>query len=625
MLENKGMGNTKLKESKSQKSSNKETAGYTKFREIDGSHPLKSIAPEAVVEYQVRTRHGGQVAFFNFELARELGLVSEDHPYELTKELKDEILRTFSIVIINEYDQMNNFNFPKEDIRPKTYMATRYLQLQHPCKKGTTSGDGRSIWNGQISHKGKTYDVSSCGTGATKLSPACNINKKFYQTGDPTISYGCGYSEKDEGLSSLFFSEILAKNGLETERVLAIIEFPKGLAINVRVHENLLRPSHMFNHLKQNNLPTLKRMVDYYIERQIKNKAWKNIPTDPKSHYDFFLSQIVETFSRMSANFEDHYIFCWLDWDGDNILMDGGIIDYGSVRQFGLYHHEYRYDDVQRWSTSIKEQKQKARYIVQTFVQIIDYIKNEKKKTIDDFKNHHAMQSFDKRFSDYKNFNILMKIGFNFKNTEILLEHFRKEVEDFKSDFTYFEMAKSVKGPQKVPDGINWNAVFCMRDILRELPQIYLSRGINGTVSEPEFIDVIKSSYATKADLKRSLRRSLKIRSFQKNYVKLINLVSKKLKIAPEKVLLDVSMRSSVINKYDRVTGDSITTIVEKIMMKRPKLTPEEISLILKEFTEYQNLNPDKERKPSNFESEKEQSRILKGMLQIVREYRDGI
>lgn len=616
-----GMGNTKLHESKSLKESNH----YLKFKQIDGSHPLKKHVPEAVVEYQVRTRHGGQVAFFNFDLARELGLIPENHPDELTEELKKEILNTFSIVIINEYDQMNNFNYPKDEIRPNTYMATRYLQLQHPCKKGTTSGDGRSIWNGQITKGSKSWDVSSCGTGATKLSPACNINKKFYQTGDPTVSYGCGYSEKDEGLSSLFFSEVLAKNGLETERVLGIIEFSKGLAINIRVHDNLLRPSHMFNHLKQNNLPTLKRVVDYYIERQTKNKVWKNVPTDSKSIYDFFLNQVMETFAEMSANFEDQYIFCWLDWDGDNILMDGGIIDYGSVRQFGLYHHEYRYDDVQRWSTSIKEQKQKARYIVQTFAQIVDYIKNEKKKSIEDFKNHHSLQSFDKRFFDYKNRNILTKIGFNAKYTEFLLESCRKDVEDFRDDFTYFEMAKSVKGPQKVPDGINWNAIFCMRDILRELPQILLSRGTNETINEVEFLDIIKSSYATKTDLKRSIRRDFKIRSYQKNYIKLINKVAAKFKMTPQKMLLDVSMRSSVINKYDRVTGDSITNIVQKVMNKRPKLTADEIGGILKEFTEYQNLNPDKDRKPSNFETEKEQSRLVKGMLQIVREFRDGI
>lgn len=615
------MGNIKLKESRSSKENN----SYPKFREINGSHPFKKNIPEAVVEYQARKRHGGQVAFFNFDLAREIGLIPENHPDEFTKELKEEILDTFSIVIINEYDLMNKFNYPKDEIKPNTYMATRYLQLQHPCKKGTTSGDGRSIWNGQISKNGKTWDVSSCGTGATKLSPACNINKKFYKTGDPTVSYGCGYSEKDEGLSSLFFSEVLAKNGLVTERVLGIIEFAKGLSINIRVHDNLIRPSHMFNHLKQNNLPTLKRVVDYYIDRQLKNKVWKNAPKEPKLIYDFFLNQVVETFAEMSANFEDQYIFCWLDWDGDNILMDGGIIDYGSVRQFGLYHHEYRYDDVQRWSTSIKEQKQKARYIVQTFAQIIDYIKNGKKKSIEDFKNHHSMVSFDERFNDFKNRNTLAKIGFTSIHSNFLLESCRKDVEEFRSDFVYFEMAKSHKGIQKVPDGINWNAIYCMRDILRELPQMLLSRGLNSILNSSEFVDIIKSSYATRADLKKSIRRDMKIKSYQKNFIKLLNKVSVKFKLTPEKVLLDVSMRSSVINKYDRVTGDSITTIVKKIMNQKPKLSAEDINKTLKEFTAYQNLNPDKNRKSSNFENEKEQSRLVKGMLQIVRDYRDGI
>jgi hypothetical protein len=62
-----------------------------------------------------------------------------------------------------------------------------------------------------------------------------------------------------------------------------------------------------------------------------------------------------------------------------------------------------------------------------------------------------------------------------------------------------------------------------------------------------------------------------------------------------------------------------------KVMNKKPKLNAMEISQILKEFTDYQNLNPDKNVRVSNFESEKDHSRIVKGILQIVREFRDGI
>jgi hypothetical protein len=60
-------------------------------------------------------------------------------------------------------------------------------------------------------------------------------------------------------------------------------------------------------------------------------------------------------------------------------------------------------------------------------------------------------------------------------------------------------------------------------------------------------------------------------------------------------------------------------------MNKKPKLKAEEIAEVLMEFTSYQNLNPDKPQGSSNFEAQKEQSRLVKGMLQIVREYRDGI
>ena len=320
---------------------------YANFGHLNGEHPFKKNVPAGRVEYKARYRKGGKVAFFNFDLAKEMGLIAKGHPHTITPDLEKEILETFSLTIINEYDVMNKVKIPEEDIFPNTFMATRYLQLQHPDKSGRTSGDGRTIWNGTVRHNGTTWDVSSCGTGGTKLSPACNINKKFYQTGDPSISYGCGLSEVAEGLETLFFSEVLGKNGFKTERVLAILEYDKGIGINVRANPNLIRPSHFFGHLKQGNLETLKQVADYYIARQIENKAWDQTTfKSEKEKYYYMASQVAHSLAETAAKFEDEYIFCWLDWDGDNILMDGGIIDYGSIRQFGLFHAEYRYDDV---------------------------------------------------------------------------------------------------------------------------------------------------------------------------------------------------------------------------------------------------------------------------------------
>lgn len=595
---------------------------YTNFGRINGQHPFKDQVPGGRVEYKARYKKGGKVAYFNYPLAKEMGLIPKNHPEQLNPELEREILETFSLVIINEYDVINNIKYPEDEIHPHTYMATRYLQLQHPDKCGRTSGDGRSIWNGAIRHNGVTWDISSCGTGATKLSPACNINKKFYQTGDPSISYGCGLSEVAEGLETLFFSEVLGKNGFGTERVLAIIEFEKGLGINVRANPNLIRPSHFFGHLKQGNYQTLKQVTDYYISRQLENKAWQatSFKSDKEKYY-YLAEQVIKTFSETAAKFEDDYIFCWLDWDGDNILMDGGIIDYGSIRQFGLFHAEYRYDDVQRFSTTILEQRQKAKYIAQCFIQIADFLTTKKKKSLSHFKNHALMELFNSHFLSCKNRNLLQKIGFKKNNVQLLMDKHLDKVTKFRKTFSYFERSKSKRGIYRVADGVTRDAIFCMRDILRELPQLYLTK--EGNLSHEDFIEVMKSSYARKSDLKLTEIRRKQINRYQASYNSLISAVCKDLNIQRHQLLLELTMRSSTINKFDRVTGDSITFIVQKVMKLRPKLTADELHMLSWNFSVYQSLDPDK-KNPEVQITERHKT-IMHNLSTIVRECREGI
>jgi uncharacterized protein YdiU (UPF0061 family) len=595
---------------------------YPNFSKINGNHPLKTVVPSGYVEYKARHKKGGKVSFFNYALAREMGLINKSHPDEMNTNLEREILETFSLVIINEFDIINKTKILNNEILPNTFIATRYLQLQHPDKLGRTSGDGRSIWNGTIRNNGITWDISSCGTGATKLSPACNINKKFYKTGDPTISYGCGLSEVSEGLETLFFSEALARNGFKTERILAIIEFEKGLAINVRAYPNLIRPSHFFCHLKQGNLSALKQMTDYYIDRQIENKVWQKLKfKDDSEKYNYLAEQVALSFSQTAARFEDEYIFCWLDWDGDNILMDGGIIDYGSIRQFGLFHAEYRYDDVQRYSTNIVEQKNKAKYITQCFLQIADYLITGNKKSLSYFRNHRIIKLFEKKFQDCKNRNLLLKIGFKKAEVDYLLSKHLPVVLQFRRAFTYFERSKSKRGLYKVADGITWDAIFCMRDILRELPQIYLTRGKK--ISYEDFLEIIKSSYATQNDLKITQIRKNQIDKFQNAYRQAMTFVARFTNSSLHQVLLNVTMRSSVINKYDRITGDSITFIVDKVKKTKPRLTHDQIYRLAMEFSNYQNLNP--ETKLYNRLHHPQQKKIMQNIHGIVRECREGL
>jgi len=99
-------------------------------------------------------------------------------------------------------------------------MATRYLQMQHPNKRGATSGDGRSIWNGCFKGKNITWDISSGGTGATSLSPATAIEGKHFKTGNKISYYGCGRADTQEGLGAAVNRELFYKNGIETERII---------------------------------------------------------------------------------------------------------------------------------------------------------------------------------------------------------------------------------------------------------------------------------------------------------------------------------------------------------------------------------------------------------------------
>ena len=589
---------------------------YHKFTKIDGSHPLKKIIPNGYVDYKVRFRHGGIVKYFNFDLAREMGLIGSSHLNQMTSELEEKILDTFSIQIINEFDIINNKVFPESEIKPGKYMATRYLQLQHDDKKGKKSGDGRSIWNGQINHKGKSWDISSCGTGATKLSPATSKYNKFFESGDPAISYGCGYAEIDEGLGTSLMSKVFHNNNIATERNLCVIEFENNLAINVRAHQNLLRPSHFFIHLKQDNLDSLTSLTDYYIDCRVNAGDW-NIVSSASSKYDLFLNEISKTFAEMCAKFEDEYIFCWLDWDGDNILMDGSIIDYGSIRQFGALHCEYRYDDVERFSTSILEQKSKAKYIVKTFIQAIEYIKTGVKPSMSSLNNHKILKSFETQFNTNKNLNLLHKIGLTERKSKQILKRNPNIVNQFRKVFSYFERAKSSTGIVKVSDGVTCDAIFNMRSFLREFPQLYMC--LNETLAPFEFIELIKTQYALNEDLEVNSYRKKKIENIQIIYIKIINEVAKLFQICKQELLLELVERSAVINKPSRITGDSVTHIVQEISKSNLKQT--ELFELITWISKNQNLKPDSIEKICVDHSKPTFDRIM----QLIYDFREGI
>ncbi|MBF0312755.1 MAG: hypothetical protein HQK50_04580 [Oligoflexia bacterium] len=553
---------------------------YCKFTEISGEHPFQEAMKDAnaFVTYEARTIKNCSVLFFNFDLAKEMGLLPKEHPHYLNNELIDAILDTFAITIINEYDISHHTTFDPATKKPHRYMATRYLQLQHPNKKGKTSGDGRSIWNGCLRHNGKTFDISSCGTGATCLSPAAAIEGKFFKTGDPSVSYGCGMAEISDGYSAAVLSEIFHRSGINTERTLAIIDVKNGCGINVRVGENLIRPSHFFLHLKQANHKACKSISDYYIDREVSNHHL--ILKSNQNRYLQYLEHTVEIFAKIAAQFESEYIFCWLAWDGDNILANGGIIDYGSVRQFGLFHHKYRYDDIDRFSTNIIEQKRNAKYIVQTYIQLIDFIMSGSKKNIKLFAKHPLLKLFDEIYEEEKKLYLLQKIGLSEEKSKHLLHEHKKMIEKFQKSFYYFERQTSSKGEVKVADGINRNAIFCMRDLLRELAQHHLQTEV--PLATSEFLRLMKSTYATNKDMAITPYRIFHASRLQKYYLQII-------KLSKESVE-NIALRAMIINKPDRTTGNAIIIMADEMIRKKKDLDFDQFNKITESFIKEQTL-----------------------------------
>lgn len=352
---------------------------YANFGQLNGDHPWMKALPSGFVPYKVRELGTGEIAYFNFVLAKEMGLIAADHPQTVTETLKAKLIETFSLQIINEYDKLSKLEIDPKTIKPNMYMASRYLQLQHPSKQGKTSGDGRGIWNGIIEYKGKVWDVSSRGTGVTCLAPGAVEANKPLKTGGGEFGYGCGLAEIDELYSAAIMAEVMHLQGIQTERVLCIIDLGKGYGIGVRAGPNLIRPAHLFMYLKQNRLPELKAAADYLIDRQHQNSSWKNV-SDSKFKYIDMANEVCQSFAQFTAHLDIDYIFAWLDWDGDNVLASAGIIDYGSVRQFGIRHDRYRYDDIERFSTNLNEQRLKARLLVQAFTQIADFVTTGKKE-----------------------------------------------------------------------------------------------------------------------------------------------------------------------------------------------------------------------------------------------------
>ncbi len=602
---------------------------YEDFEILDGSHPWIQQVPEGSITYSVRQLDGGKVAYFNYELAKEMGLLSSQHPKKMNRRLEKKILETFCLRIINEYDQEKGRQYPTSQLKKNSYMATRYLQLQHPDKTGRTSGDGRCIWNGQIQGPTGLWDVSSRGTGVTALAPGVVAAGCPLESGNKDHGYGCGLAEIDELYGAALMAEIFYHNGLNTERMLAIIDLGGGYGIGVRAGKNLFRPAHLFLYLKQGQYDSLKRATNYLIDHQFRNEEWSIHPQHPKK-YQAFLDEVCESFAQLVAQLDRDYIFAWLDWDGDNVLINAGIIDYGSVRQFGLRHDQYRYDDQDRYSTTLNEQRLKARRIIQSFAQLTDYLIHRDKRPLAKFNNHPILQKFDQHFQYYLLDRFLYQVGFTRRQREILLESHRKDVDRLFAHWAYFEKVKTYKKLTKVADGINRPAIFNMRRAFIELAQrLSEVQGVEKTplplIPERDFFKLIIADSAARKDKRMTSRLKTRIRRLQSQYQKVLELAQRSISSFALPELID---RTESINRPDRITGNALINIVGEILReKKQGLKDGDIQQIMDQFILSQCLHPEslEGQGPSRLHPSRQGHRLMRSILSLIQGYKEDI
>ncbi|MCM2281195.1 MAG: hypothetical protein NDI61_05040 [Bdellovibrionaceae bacterium] len=604
---------------------------YSAFEAIDGRHPWQESVPEGCVLYPVRALKRGEVAYFNYFLAKEMGLLPDDHPHTMTAALARTLQETFSLQIINEYDQSQRRHLLRQNLKPNPYMATRYLQLQHANKQGKTSGDGRGIWNGTFKSKGVTWDISSRGTGVTKLAPGAVVANRPLKTGAGDFGYGCGMADIDELLSSALMSEVFHLRGIPTERVLAIIDLGKGVGIGVRAAPNLLRPAHLFLWLKQEKLEPLRRGTDHFIQRQAENHAgemWR-FKADAPDRYQRMLRAIAVDFAKFAAALERNYIFAWLDWDGDNVLASAGIIDYGSIRQFGLRHDQYRYDDVDRFSTNLNEQRGKARLTVQVFAQMVDFVTTGKRRPVESFSRHPILSEFDRAFGAELRRIFLAQIGCDEDQVARLMREHRSSVERLYQAFSLLERTKTKDKLKRVADGVNRPAVFKMRAVLRELPSMLRSRegwmtGDNLIPAE-ELMTLMASSFARRRDLALTGQLRARLIEFQKSYTAVIRQAQGN--TPPAEFFRNLTARAQQENMAGRITGNSTEFLIDALLNARKRgLSPIETQKAMDLFISQQVPHAKRRsRRAAPLDLDSPAGRLFQDLLQIALEFEDEI
>ena len=167
-----------------------------------------------------------------------------------------------------------------------------------------------------------------------------------------------------------------------------------------------------------------------------------------------------------------------------------------------------------------------------------------------------------------------------------------------------------------------------MRSLARELPR-HFSRDCRPLPAK-EFLKLMKTAYTPKRALKATSGQETKIEALQKAYVSLArSLADLRPGASAEqirRIFLEIGMRSSVINAPNRVTGDAVVSLSERLVREKKGLSRSEFQQVVVELISLQNFTPQKRQKKGEPKALSSRAKaLLKTLQEIIWEYREGL
>ena len=175
------------------------------------------------------------------------------------------------------------------------------------------------------------------------------------------------------------------------------------------------------------------------------------------------------------------------------------------------------------FSTNLNEQRSKARQAVQVFLQMVDFMKTGRRRSVEFFRNHALLAEFDKQFERTRQERILFRVGFTPSEIKFLTENKSTLVKQFTVAYRAIESYKGHSKLRRVPDGVNRPALFNMRSLLREMPaRLVDSEPVRLILDEQELFKIALKERARNRDRLMTPVHKFAFGQFQNAYMGLL-------------------------------------------------------------------------------------------------------